>query len=69
MLRLTAKQASTPTRRHPQVGLWEDKLEQDALPADEFATELHKGPYLTRDLSLTGASHRHPGFCKLMSIS
>lgn len=64
-----AEEAPSPTHRLPQVGLWEDKLEQDALPVDEFATELHKGPYLTRDLNLTGASHRHPGLCKPMCIS
>ena len=46
-------------RCHWQVGLWEEKLEEDAQRADDFAQEPRAPHYRTRDLSLTGMHAMH----------
>ena len=42
-----------------QVGLWEEKLEEDAQRTDDFAQEPRAPHYRTRDLNLTGMRLAH----------
>ena len=48
------KQTLPRTSCYWQVGLWEEKLEEDAQRADDLAQEPRSPHYRTRDLNLTG---------------